>query len=144
MNTQSSSVAPGPVTLGNLRGEAQEIDKLMLELKGLEARAKVVRQQIREKFTILESVAPEAVQQKTKVRTAKKATTRPDADKLIISSGRAIVRGLKLGLKEKENREQAIAAATKVAKQYGITELSPEVIARIDAQIKAKYSAATK
>jgi hypothetical protein len=65
---------------------------------------------------------------------------RPLNDKLVISAGRAIVAGLRRGLQPAQSREEAVQAATKVAKRYGMTSLPDMVLTAIDKKIKSRYN----
>jgi predicted nucleic acid-binding protein len=70
---------------------------------------------------------------------AKVMNPRPVYDKLMISVGRKIVEGHKERLPIAETKQNAQAAAEKLAKKYKLMALPPEVLASIERIANSKY-----
>ena len=124
--------------------ETQRLMTLETEQKQLSERMAQIQREATQLYDTLRSrIAPEFMADAGLLfGSYKRPAThpRPIHDKLTISAGRAIVAGLKKGYTPAVARENAIQAANRVAKRYGVTELPPDVMLTIDNKIRLRYN----
>jgi len=101
--------------------------------------AEEIRETIKRTFAMVNGLQPEFITPQASTKTGPQ-NPRPDSDKLHISAGRKILEGLKKRWPVEKSREEAILAATTVAKKYGHESLPTSVVAWIDNRIKIKYN----
>ncbi len=140
---------PGP-TKGykmndDLIAEARAIQALKNEADKVSARLAEVRRELHERVEALNKRIMPDYHPRPVAHGRKKLPLkpRPVEDKLAIAAGRSIVAGLAARWTPQQTFSEAIKAATKLAKKYGVNELPSSVVEKIKKTVRIRFNVAS-
>lgn len=129
----------------DLVAEARAIQGLKNEADKVSARLADVNRELHERVEALNRRIMPDYQPKPAVHGRKKLPLkpRPVEDKLAIAAGRSIVAGLAAKWTPQQTLAEAIKAATKLAKKYGIDTLPSAVVEKIKKTVRMRFNVAS-
>jgi hypothetical protein len=129
----------------DLVAEARKIQQLKNEVDNLSARRTLVQQELNERLTAMNKRLMPEYQPKPTAHGRNKSPLkpRPVADKLAIAAGKSIVAGLAAKWTPQQTLAEAIKAATRLAKKYGIDTLPSALVEKIKKRVRIRFNVAS-